>query len=163
MNGTPTQVRTYFTGTSDDGTTFVVLLDQFFNDAFFNAVVAQIGANHFTTDALNIVLFPNTFLFNLQDGPQGALVLGFHTFVFDGPIFRKPIPVRADEIVELMSACDGLYPPGGLRGLSCATIFGLMASTGLRISEATALTRTRGASSAASCMVSPISADLLTP
>jgi uncharacterized protein (TIGR00290 family) len=24
----------------------------------------------------------------------------FHTFVFDGPIFRKPIPVRAGEIVE---------------------------------------------------------------
>ncbi len=40
-----------------------------------------------------------------------------------------------------MKACDNLHPPGGLRGASCATIFGLIASTGLRISEATGLTR----------------------
>src|SRR5229473_2169545 len=37
----------------------------------------------------------------------------FHTFVFDGPIFRNPIPVRAGEIVERDSFiyCD-LLPPG---------------------------------------------------
>lgn len=40
-----------------------------------------------------------------------------------------------------MKACDHLHPSGGLRGASCATIFGLIASTGLRISEATGLTR----------------------
>ena len=43
-----------------------------------------------------------------------------------------------DEILDLLAACDHLYPPGGLRG---ATIFGLMAATGLRISEATGLVR----------------------
>lgn len=60
-----------------------------------------------------------------------------------GPARRRLAPhiFSAAEIVELMAACDGLYPPGGLRGASCATIFGLMASTGLRISEATALNR----------------------
>jgi integrase len=46
-----------------------------------------------------------------------------------------------DEILDLLAACDHLYPPGGLRGASCKTIFGLMAATGLRISEATGLAR----------------------
>ncbi|MEC5409368.1 tyrosine-type recombinase/integrase [Paraburkholderia sp. MPAMCS5] len=46
-----------------------------------------------------------------------------------------------DEVLDLLAACDGLYPPGGLRSASCRTIFGLIAATGLRISEATGLTR----------------------
>jgi integrase len=46
-----------------------------------------------------------------------------------------------DEVLDLLDACDRLYPPGGLRGASCKTIFGLIAATGLRISEATGLTR----------------------
>lgn len=46
-----------------------------------------------------------------------------------------------DEVLDLLGACDQLYPHGGLRGLSCKTIFGLMAATGLRVSEATGLTR----------------------
>jgi integrase len=45
------------------------------------------------------------------------------------------------EIRSLLGACLQLHPPGGLRGVSCAAIFGLIASTGLRISEATGLTR----------------------
>jgi integrase len=46
-----------------------------------------------------------------------------------------------DEILDLLKACDQLFPAGGLRGATCAAIFGLIASTGLRISEATTLTR----------------------
>lgn len=46
-----------------------------------------------------------------------------------------------DEIRALLAACAHLHPPGGLRGAACATIFGLIASTGLRISEATGLKR----------------------
>lgn len=46
-----------------------------------------------------------------------------------------------EEVLDLLAACDDLYPPGGLRGASCKTIFGLIAATGLRISEATGLTR----------------------
>jgi integrase len=45
------------------------------------------------------------------------------------------------EIQALLAACAQLHPPGGLRGASCAAIFGLIASTGLRISEATGLQR----------------------
>jgi uncharacterized protein (TIGR00290 family) len=39
----------------------------------------------------------------------------FHTFVFDGPIFRKPIPVRAGEVLERDSFiyCD-LLPDAAL-------------------------------------------------
>lgn len=45
------------------------------------------------------------------------------------------------EISDLLEACEGLFPVGGLRGATCAAIFGLIASTGLRISEATTLDR----------------------
>jgi uncharacterized protein (TIGR00290 family) len=47
----------------------------------------------------------------------------FHTFVFDGPIFRNPIPVRAGEIVERDSFiyCD-LLPSTAVVGASfCAS------------------------------------------
>jgi uncharacterized protein (TIGR00290 family) len=52
-----------------------------------------------------------------RDLPAGVDPCGengeFHTFVFDGPIFREPIPVRAGEIVERDSFiyCD-LHPVG---------------------------------------------------
>lgn len=52
-----------------------------------------------------------------------------------------PHILTEEEIGNLLAACDCLYPPSGLRGASCATIFGLMAATGLRISEATGLAR----------------------
>jgi uncharacterized protein (TIGR00290 family) len=41
----------------------------------------------------------------------------FHTFVFDGPIFRKPVPVRAGEILERDSFvyCDLLPSEALLR------------------------------------------------
>ena len=60
-----------------------------------------------------------------------------------GPGHRRLVPhiFSPAEIRALMKACDHLHPPGGLRGTSCAMIFGLIASTGLRISEATGLTR----------------------
>jgi len=45
------------------------------------------------------------------------------------------------EIRALLAACAQLCPPGGLRGATCAAIFGLIAATGLRISEATGLER----------------------
>ena len=60
-----------------------------------------------------------------------------------GPPHRRLTPhiYTDDEIRELLGATADLYPPGGLRGACCATIFGLLAATGLRISEATGLKR----------------------
>lgn len=82
LNGRKTQVRTYFTGKSGDGHTVVFLLDQFFDQQIFNIAVKQINAGRFTTGAMNIALFPNTFLYSVNSsGGMGACcVLGFHTY-----------------------------------------------------------------------------------
>lgn len=54
---------------------------------------------------------------------------------------RKPPHVYSDdEIGDLLRAAVGLAPSGGLRPCCYATLFGLLACTGLRISEALALT-----------------------
>ncbi len=86
INHVPTQVRTYFTGTAADGSTFVLLLSNFFNQQIFNLVNNEINANHYTTDAVNIALFPNTFLFsaNSSGGIGNCCTLGFHTYFTDG-------------------------------------------------------------------------------
>jgi hypothetical protein len=106
-NGNPVDVDvpTYITGTADDGSTFVLLLDQFFNDAFFNAAVEQIAASHFTTDALNILLFPNTFIFSLD--PNAFPVLGFHTFIFDPT--ANPLPIWVTLFTSWIS--PGIFDP----------------------------------------------------
>jgi integrase len=53
---------------------------------------------------------------------------------------RKPPHVYSDgEIADLMAAAGQLAPAGGLRPRCYATLFGLLACTGLRISEALAL------------------------
>src|ERR1039457_5556744 len=59
-----------------------------------------------------------------------------------GPVgHRKPPHVYSDrEIGELLQAAAGLAPSGGLRPHCYATLFALIACTGLRISEALALT-----------------------
>jgi integrase len=54
---------------------------------------------------------------------------------------RTPPHVYSDrEIGDLLRAAAGLAPAGGLRPYSYATLFGLLACTGLRISEALSLT-----------------------
>lgn len=53
---------------------------------------------------------------------------------------RSPPHVYSDaEIADLLDASGGLDPAGGLRPICYATLFGLLACTGLRISEALAL------------------------
>ncbi len=60
-----------------------------------------------------------------------------------GAAHRRLTPhIFADaEILALLEAAADLPPRGGLRGATCACVFGLIAATGLRISEATSLTR----------------------
>jgi hypothetical protein len=85
VNGKKTQIQTYSTAKANDGRTVVFLLDQFFDQQIFNLVVNEINAGRFTTGALNIALFPNTFLFSLDSsgGVGDCCVLGFHTFFTD--------------------------------------------------------------------------------
>lgn len=64
-------------------------------------------------------------------------------FLFGRPHRRLAPHIYTDrELSQLIAAATRLHPAGGLRGTSCATIFGLIAASGLRISEATGLART---------------------
>jgi integrase len=60
-----------------------------------------------------------------------------------GPGHRRLTPhiYKESEIRTLMRAALQLHPPHGLRGETCATVIGLIAACGLRISEALALRR----------------------
>lgn len=55
-----------------------------------------------------------------------------------GPAHRRPTPYiySEEEILTLMHCTRALSPEGGLRPRTYTTLFGLLASTGLRISEA---------------------------
>jgi integrase len=53
-----------------------------------------------------------------------------------------PHVYREQEIIELLAAARRLGPPGGLRAVVMETLFGLLACTGLRISEALGLLET---------------------
>lgn len=58
------------------------------------------------------------------------------------PVRRKPPHIYSDaEIAELLRAAGALRPCGGLRPQTYVALFSLLASTGLRISEARHLTR----------------------
>ena len=91
VNGFSTQVQTYFTQTTSDGHTAVFLLDQFFNRQIFNIVANEINAGRFSTNALNIALLPNTFLFSLnaEGGVGNCCTLGFHTFFTDSGVPKE--------------------------------------------------------------------------
>jgi integrase len=62
---------------------------------------------------------------------------------FFGPYHRRVTPhiYTSPEICSLIKAAAHLRPAGGLRGQTYATFFGLLASTGLRLSEALNLER----------------------
>jgi len=60
-----------------------------------------------------------------------------------GPAHRRLVPhiYSEAELIALLEAAKGLPPPGGMRPATCRCVFGLLASCGLRISEALALSR----------------------
>ena len=86
-DGTIIKARSYFTGTAADGSTFVLMLSPLFNFFFDNEVINEINLGNFTTNGMNLTMFPNTFLFNLNvnnpNVPGGCCVLGFHTYFRD--------------------------------------------------------------------------------
>ena len=93
-NGTVVKATAYFTRTAGDGSTVVFMLNALFNFLFANEVVNQINAGTFTTNGMNMTLFPNTYLFSLnvndptKRGP--CCVLGFHTYFFDPSAVPQP-------------------------------------------------------------------------
>jgi hypothetical protein len=82
------QALNYSSGLAADGHRFVLMLNLFFNQQLGIIVNNEIDAGNFTTDAINLPLFPNTFLFSLnRANPQqrgGCCTLGFHTYFTDG-------------------------------------------------------------------------------
>lgn len=91
-DGSIKQVQAYRVGTAADGNHFVLMLDLLFNALFSNQVISDINAGNFTTNALSMTLFPNTFLFSIDNTGQlaGCCVLGFHTFFFDPTAVPQP-------------------------------------------------------------------------
>jgi len=93
-NGNIIKARSYFTGTAADGKTFVLMLRPLFNFFFVNIEVDDIVAGRFTTNAISALMFPNTFLFNLNvnnpNAPGSCCVLGFHTYFFDDTAIPQP-------------------------------------------------------------------------
>ncbi|HEV2615310.1 MAG TPA: hypothetical protein VGU63_01725, partial [Candidatus Acidoferrales bacterium] len=96
-DGSIKQVQNYFFGTAPDGSTFVELLDLFFNSIFDNQVVNDIIDGNNTTDAFNMELYPNTFLFSINNQGQFAncCVLGFHDYFFENGAVPQPRWIEA--------------------------------------------------------------------
>jgi hypothetical protein len=94
QNGDIIQARSYFTGTASDGSTFVLLLSPLFDFFFDNEVVNEINLGNFTTNSVNMTLFPNTFLFDLNTSnpntPGGCCTLGFHTYFLEDGTYPQP-------------------------------------------------------------------------
>jgi hypothetical protein len=93
-NGDTVQARSYFTSKASDGSTFVLMLSPLFNFLFDNEVVNEINLGNFTTNSINMTLFPNTFLFDLNNSnpntPGSCCALGFHTYFLEGGVFPQP-------------------------------------------------------------------------
>ncbi|HEY1897463.1 MAG TPA: hypothetical protein VGG62_14375 [Terracidiphilus sp.] len=94
QDGSIIQARSYFTGKGTDGNTFVLMLNFLFEFFFDNEVVNEINAGNFTTNGINMTLFPNTYLFSLNvampNTPGSCCVLGFHTYFLDPTVFPQP-------------------------------------------------------------------------
>lgn len=91
-DGTIKPVQAYLFGHAPNGDPFIELLDLLFNALNTNQVVNDIGAGNFTTNALNINMYPNTFLFSIdnQGNFSTCCVLGFHTFFRETGVAPQP-------------------------------------------------------------------------
>jgi hypothetical protein len=87
FRGQNVQAINYQSGIAADGNRFVLMFNLFFNQQLNIIMNNEIDAGNFTTDAFNLPLLPNTFLFSfnpnnpLQRG--SCCVLGFHTYFTD--------------------------------------------------------------------------------
>jgi integrase len=86
------------------------------------AVVRRFARYCLTHDPATEIPPPGLF------GPEGSRRLTPHIYT-------------DQEVRALLESATALRPAGGLRGVSCATMFGLIAATGLRTGEATTLKR----------------------
>jgi hypothetical protein len=87
FRGQIVQALNYQSGVTADGHRFVLMFNLFFNQQLGIIVNNEINAGNFTTNDINLPLFPNTFLFNFNpNNPKqrgSCCVLGFHTYFTD--------------------------------------------------------------------------------
>jgi integrase/recombinase XerD len=106
----------------------------------FLAFAEREGASHVTTDlALRWAqqpagVQPATWATRLQVVPPAGLLPGRY-------VRKRPYIYSDAEIRDLVRTAGQLSSPAGLKGRTYATIFGLLAVTGMRISEVVALDR----------------------
>lgn len=88
FRGQIVQAINYVSGLASDGHRFVLMFNLFFNQQLGIIVNNEIDAGNFTTNDINLPLFPNTFLFSFNpNNPKqrgSCCVLGFHTYFTDG-------------------------------------------------------------------------------
>jgi len=93
-NGNIVRALSYVTGTAADGRTYVKMLEPLFNALFDNEFVNEINAGKFATNSVNMVLFPNTYLFSLNANnpmvPGNCCVLGYHTYFYRSGVNPQP-------------------------------------------------------------------------
>jgi hypothetical protein len=86
--GHPVQAINYVSGLAADGQRFVLMLNLFFNQQLGVIMNNEIDAGNATTDAINLPLFPNTYLFSFNRANPlvrgSCCTLGFHTYFTDG-------------------------------------------------------------------------------
>lgn len=88
FKGQSVKTINYLSGLAADGHRFVLMLDLFFENQLGIIVNNEIDAGNFTTDSIDLPLFPNTFLYSFN--PNNPLTrgscctLGFHTYFTDG-------------------------------------------------------------------------------
>jgi hypothetical protein len=86
--GRPVQAINYVSGLAADGQRFVLMLNLFFNQQLGVIMNNEIDAGNATTDAINLPLFPNTYLFSFNRANPlvrgSCCTLGFHTYFTDG-------------------------------------------------------------------------------
>ena len=91
-DGSIKSVQAYYFGHAPNGDPFVELLDLLFNALNSNQAVSDIVAGNFATNAININMYPNTFLFSInnQGVPASCCVLGFHTYYYEPGATPQP-------------------------------------------------------------------------
>ena len=98
-----------------------ILLNDFIATGFKTTLCAA-DAAHFSPHQMSLV--DHKFLSLLPPGVDACGENGeFHTFVFDGPLFKKPIPITKGEIVKKTYSYQKTEPNGEVKRLESSFWF----------------------------------------
>ncbi len=82
-NGSLKSVQAYYLRHAPNGDAWVEVLDLLFNSLNIGQAFSDVSAGKFTPDAININMYPNTFLFSIDANGNfaGCCVIGYHTYI----------------------------------------------------------------------------------